>query len=967
MSSPTVSRASELTAFKRRRATIKVACTRMDTFVTGVNIVTPDIAAQLEERRARLDMYYKEYDDVQTQVESIDELEMDDRRIFEEAFYSICAKIRQLLRPIDIPVSSARSSPVPSSAEDAGSLSHVRLPKLNLPSFSGSYDEWFPFYDTFMSVIHGNRSLGNIQRFQYLRASLSGEAINIIKSLEVSERNYELAWRLLKDRYDNKRAIVQTHIKAILELPVMTKENAGDLRRISDGASAHVRALIAIQRPADTWDDLLVHLLNAKLDAVTSREWQASLQDSELPTLKQFTEFLARRSQILEASSIVRKDSTALGRPATRSQAGAKHQALHATATRGRCTFCAGDHFIHTCNDFLALSISQRIAEMRKRKICLNCLRTAGHRASKCLSGTCKICSSKHNTLLHITQDAGENREGKTDDNSSASIEGSSGRTIVTYSSCRKGDGEILLSTAVVDVYDVSGARVACRILLDSGSQANFISGNCLRALRLKTRPINISVSGIGKAESTMTQMARLRIGSRVNAFTTEIECMVTDRITGRIPSVTIGRRAFRLPSGIELADPQFNVAADIDVLVGADLFWQLLCVGQIKATCDHPTIQKTRLGWVLAGRMRDMSSTPVKLRALHVSIGGSDLQERVNRFWQIEEMPSETNYTIEEQACEAHFMRHVTTDARGRYVVKLPLREDAYSRMGESRDIALKRFSSLERRFGRDPKLKLLYGEFLREYVALGHMREVNVRDNEEGLSVYLPHHGVFKDTSQGSKLRVVFDASCKTSTGVSLNDALLTGPTIQEDLIAILMRFRTFAYVFSADIIKMYRQILVHESQTRLQRILWRESANLPVKTYELLTVTYGTTSASYLATRCLQHLAQRYATEYPGGSGCILRDFYVDDLLTGANTISDARRVRDETIELLKRGQFELSKWSSNCKELLPAGADARRDLWAKRPEPRCWGSYGIPSSTDFDSNMIAALRRITRQSG
>lgn len=89
--------------------------------------------------------------------------------------------------------------------------------------------------------------------------------------------------------------------------------------------------------------------------------------------------------------------------------------------------------------------------------------------------------------------------------------------------------------------------------------------------------------------------------------------------------------------------------------------------------------------------------------------------------------------------------------------------------------------------------------------------LRRVSTQDREEGVSIYLPHHGVMKGEGQDAKLRVVFDASCKSSTGISLNDALMVGPTIQQDLVSILMRFRTFAYAFTADVEKMYRQILI------------------------------------------------------------------------------------------------------------------------------------------------------------
>ena len=142
---------------------------------------------------------------------------------------------------------------------------------------------------------------------------------------------------------------------------------------------------------------------------------------------------------------------------------------------------------------------------------------------------------------------------------------------------------------------------------------------------------------------------------------------------------------------------------------------------------------------------------------------------------------------------------------------------------------------------------------------------------------------------------------------------------PTIQQDLISILMRFRFFTYVITADIIKMYRQILMHPSQTRLQRI-WRNDPSANVDTYKLTTVTYNITSASFLATRCLKHLAEQHAHQFTRGSACVLRDFYVDDMLTGADTIDELKLIHNETIQLLKLGAFELSKWASNCPELL-----------------------------------------------
>ncbi|XP_018403198.1 PREDICTED: uncharacterized protein LOC108780103 [Cyphomyrmex costatus] len=170
--------------------------------------------------------------------------------VSKDAFYTLSARIRELLSPT-LASRASIFSPSSSSVRGSDSEMHIRLPKLNLPSFSGKYDEWFPFFDTFNSVIHSNASLSDAQRFQYLRGCLTGDASAVISSLEISDANYAVAWSILKSRYDNKREIVQNHVKAIMDLPSMAKENPVELRKISDGAAKHLHALQALKRPTE--------------------------------------------------------------------------------------------------------------------------------------------------------------------------------------------------------------------------------------------------------------------------------------------------------------------------------------------------------------------------------------------------------------------------------------------------------------------------------------------------------------------------------------------------------------------------------------------------------------------------------------------------------------------------------------------------------------------------------------------
>nr|XP_022906597.1 uncharacterized protein LOC111418316 [Onthophagus taurus] len=191
---------------------------------------------------------------------------------------------------------------------------------------------------------------------------------------------------------------------------------------------------------------------------------------------------------------------------------------------------------------------------------------------------------------------------------------------------------------------------------------------------------------------------------------------------------------------------------------------------------------------------------------------------------------------------------------------------------------MALNRFTNLERKLNGDTSLRKAYDQFMLEYENLGHMIKIN-KPEEADYSYYMPHHCVQKADSLTTKHRVVFDASASTSSGYSINDLQMIGPVIQADLFSIFIRFRQHKIAVTADVSKMYRQILIDPSQRSLQRILWRDGADKDVSVYELNTVTYGTAAASYLAIRSLLQTAFENEN-LQEASLRIKRDFYVDD---------------------------------------------------------------------------------------
>lgn len=112
-----------------------------------------------------------------------------------------------------------------------------------------------------------------------------------------------------------------------------------------------------------------------------------------------------------------------------------------------------------------------------------------------------------------------------------------------------------------------------------------------------------------------------------------------------------------------------------------------------------------------------------------------------------------------------------------------------------------------------------------MKEYEDCGHItlfRNPHLSESH----YFIPHHCVFKNNSTTTKLRVVFDASCSTSSQKSLNDILMVGPTIQDELYKRLLCFRIHRYAITAAIVKMYRQVLIDSGDRIFQYILWRNS---------------------------------------------------------------------------------------------------------------------------------------------
>ncbi|XP_066596496.1 uncharacterized protein [Prorops nasuta] len=455
--------------------------------------------------------------------------------------------------------------------------------------------------------------------------------------------------------------------------------------------------------------------------------------------------------------------------------------------------------------------------------------------------------------------------------------------------------------TAEVKLVNFTGKLISCRALMDTCATANFLTEDMARKLNLRVEACEFTINAIDNIRTTAKGIAKITFQSIHGQFRKSLTCLIVPHISGFIPNDVFPREDVRVPSNIKLADPQFHLPQRVDLLIGSGATLSLLCVGQINLSrneCDLYA-QKTLLGWVIVGEASSRRQRKEEFCRL----------ANIIRCFAAPGVKQKKQNRIVSDECEIHYKLNTTRDSDGRYIVRLPFKDNRPD-LGNTKAVAMRRFYGLIRKFKNDPEMAKNYWSVMQEYIDKGHMALVN-SEVQEGY--YLPHHAVIKNDSITTKVRVVFDASAKGDKGVSLNEVLLTGPVIQDKLTEHLIRIRLKRYMITADIEKMYRQILVHPDDRRYQRIVWFHQNE--IRTFELKTVTFGVSSSSFLAIRTLKQLAEDEGDKYPIGARVLKENLYVDDLLAGANTLQEIIKIREELIALLRKGRFKIRKWASN----------------------------------------------------
>jgi hypothetical protein len=366
-----------------------------------------------------------------------------------------------------------------------------------------------------------------------------------------------------------------------------------------------------------------------------------------------------------------------------------------------KCPVCDKDHSIFTCKEYNLLEPKQRLELVQKRKLCTICLRA--HSTRDCRAGwACYICKGKHNTSVYV-------------DNKNY---------VVANANCD--NKNVLLATAEIYVLSYNGTPFKYRALIDQGSMSSFVTEKVAQQLNLKRKydSTTISVLGDGSMQTSNGQTKILFHSLYNNKTVFDTHALILPKLTSWLPAENIEFSAEY--KEYQLADPHYNIAGRIDVILGSDVYKDIILNNLTKGSL---LAQKTQLGWMLSGVVDDKDNLSHKTCMIAVSNENDELLIALKQFWKTEEKINQIpKWSADEMLCEKIYTETTYRDRDGRYVCRLPFKESEV--IGRSKHIAVGNMLQLEKKFKKNPEFKDKYVKCMQEYLELGHA--IPARKNE-------------------------------------------------------------------------------------------------------------------------------------------------------------------------------------------------------------------------------------------
>lgn len=522
--------------------------------------------------------------------------------------------------------------------------------------------------------------------------------------------NYQAAWQAVCKRFDDKRKIVNAHMSSLFSVKKMINGSSSELRRLIDAFTSNLSALKEMSYAISDNDDLanlfVVYMATYRLDEDTLKDWR-KYTDDDTPKWSQMITFLEiQRRNLDDVAGSSKKLSIKvqdvkvekIGKTFSSSSVVGKEQ--HKSAVS--CPLCSESHRLWSCKKILDMNVDQRSRVVRENDCCYNCL-SKGHSVMKCTSKhRCSKCNKKHHSSIHL-----EKYKSSSEVNSDHLLQGQKSslspdiEPFKPFNMSRKNsggtsnvsalNGEIscfvtnrrtILTTAVVEVEASDGSVHLCRALLDTGSDCNFVTSSMVKKLKLNCDDICIPMMGINGKVTIVKQQTIVKISYRYGKYELDLDCAVMPDITGDLPTVAVDIQEFDIPVECFLADPKFNETSHIDMLLNIDVDNNCKLGDRIKMQ-QGPWMNHTKFGWTVGGFISNptcqKSSSLLSCFTMKARKGETNIEEKLDTFFKSEEVQSASHMlSPEEKYCVDLYEKTTTRDETGRYIVRMPLKENS-------------------------------------------------------------------------------------------------------------------------------------------------------------------------------------------------------------------------------------------------------------------------------------------------
>ena len=476
-----------------------------------------------------------------------------------------------------------------------------KVDPVTVPSFSGKTEDWLPFWRVFKKAIHDKVDLDDDIRLTYLLRAMKDPVMRNSYSERVEDDGaYTEIIAELQAEFDRPRWMHRRYCNSMTHLTTNAHTRQG-MKDLVSLVTTIYKGFIRLR--GDHAKQILTSVTEAAMDKELRALWnQRTDKVKQIPSIEDLLTFIkdqadqmdhvettgegnrpAKQYQERNKSKFNKGKQRGSTNVTTSSSSSAPSQPAPAstqtnvaqtprTAPRYSCPLCPDQHYPYQCSLFNQYSLAQRKKHAQDHNLCTMCLKP-WHTASNCTSTyKCRFCKGNHNSLLH---------QASSPPAGSSTSPTTSGTTYSTTAAAPPQEKDHLLMTSQVILTGPTGTSMVARALLDSGSTLSILSAKAQRTLSLKKSGHTTFITGVGAAACSAKpcHMVQVNLSSRFQAeWSKDVTVAVLDRVTDDLPLQ--GASAVRkLPhlQNLQLADEKFHLPGTIDLLLGQDVFGELL------------------------------------------------------------------------------------------------------------------------------------------------------------------------------------------------------------------------------------------------------------------------------------------------------------------------------------------------------------------------------------------------------